>query len=81
MASKTRLTPETLEAIAERRGKPVPEMQTIPDTMVKNGQSGCLKEAGLTDACGSCSSDYGGCGKAFLILCNDDFLIPISRHK
>ncbi|MBI4830263.1 MAG: 4Fe-4S binding protein [Candidatus Lindowbacteria bacterium] len=38
MALKMRPMPETVKAVAERLGKPVPEMQKILDHMVKRGQ-------------------------------------------
>jgi electron transport complex protein RnfB len=46
IALKIRPVPETAEAIAERLGKPVPEMKTILDNMAARGQIGCFKMAG-----------------------------------
>jgi Pyruvate/2-oxoacid:ferredoxin oxidoreductase delta subunit len=46
MTLKIRPIPETVEAIAERLGKPVPEMQAILDNLVVKGQIGSLKIAG-----------------------------------
>jgi len=43
---KMRPMPETVEAAAERLGKPVSEMQAILDTMVKKGQIGSFKMFG-----------------------------------
>lgn len=45
-ALKLGLLPETIEAIAERFGKPVAEMQVTIDNMVRKGQVGYFKEAG-----------------------------------
>jgi Fe-S-cluster-containing hydrogenase component 2 len=42
-ALKIRPVPETVEAIAERLGRPVPEMQTVLDDMVEKGQIGSFK--------------------------------------
>ncbi len=38
--------PETVEVVAERMGKSVPETQTILDNMVEKGQIGSVKKAG-----------------------------------
>ncbi len=46
MALKMRLMPETVEAIAERLGKPVAEMQRILADMVEKGQIGPVKMFG-----------------------------------
>jgi len=46
MTLKIKPFPETVEAIAERVGKPVPEMQAILDNLVEKGQIGSLKMAG-----------------------------------
>ncbi|RJP16175.1 MAG: 4Fe-4S ferredoxin [Candidatus Abyssobacteria bacterium SURF_5] len=46
MALKLRPMPETVEAIAERLGKPVPEMQKTLDNMVEKGQIGSFKMFG-----------------------------------
>jgi NAD-dependent dihydropyrimidine dehydrogenase PreA subunit len=43
MALKLKPIPETVETVAQRLGKPVPEMRTILDDMAKKGQIGCLK--------------------------------------
>ena len=43
MALKIRPVPETVEAIAQRLGKPVPEMRVILDEMAGKGQIGCFK--------------------------------------
>lgn len=43
MALTIKPIPETVEAIAERLGKPVPEMQAILDDMVEKGQIGSFK--------------------------------------
>jgi Pyruvate/2-oxoacid:ferredoxin oxidoreductase delta subunit len=43
MALKIKPIPETVEAIAERLGKPVPEMQAVLDDMVGKGQIGSFK--------------------------------------
>ena len=43
MALKIKPIPETVEAIAQRLGKPVPEMQAILDDMVGKGQIGSFK--------------------------------------
>jgi Fe-S-cluster-containing hydrogenase component 2 len=46
MALKMRPMPETVEAIAERLGKPVAEMQKILDNMVEKGEIGSFKMFG-----------------------------------
>ena len=46
MALKIRPLPETAEAIAQRLGKPVPEMESILDDMVGKGQIGSFKHQG-----------------------------------
>ena len=46
MALKIRPIPETAEAIAQRLGKPVPEMEAILDDMVGKGQIGSFKHQG-----------------------------------
>ena len=46
MALMMRPAPETAEEIAERLGKPVVEMRTLLDDMVRKGQIGSLKMAG-----------------------------------
>ncbi|UCD56768.1 MAG: 4Fe-4S binding protein [Candidatus Hydrogenedentota bacterium] len=46
MTLKMRPIPETVEAVAGRLGKPVPEMQAILDNMVEKGQIGTFKMAG-----------------------------------
>ena len=43
MALQIKPIPETVEAIAERLGKPLPEMQAILDDMVEKGQIGSFK--------------------------------------
>lgn len=47
MALKIRPVPETVDAIAGRLGKTVPEMQAILDSMVKKGQIGSISAAGV----------------------------------
>jgi len=46
MALKIRPAPETVEAIAQRLEKPIPEMRSILDEMARKGQIGCLKLSG-----------------------------------
>lgn len=46
MALKIRPLPETAEAMAERLGIPLPELQPILDAMVKKGQIGSIKAQG-----------------------------------
>ncbi len=46
MALKIRPVPETVEAIAQRLEKPVPEMRSILDGMARKGQIGCFKLLG-----------------------------------
>ncbi len=46
MALKIRPIPETAEAISQRLGKPVPEMEAILDDMVGKGQIGSFKHQG-----------------------------------
>ena len=46
MALKMRTLPETVEQVAERLGKPVPEIQTVLDTMAEKGQIGSFKMFG-----------------------------------
>lgn len=46
MTLKMRPMPETVEAVAERLDKPVPEMQKILDNMVKKGHIGSFKMFG-----------------------------------
>jgi electron transport complex protein RnfB len=46
MALKIRPVPETVEAIAQRLGKPVSEMQSILDKMIQKGQIGSFKFLG-----------------------------------
>jgi Pyruvate/2-oxoacid:ferredoxin oxidoreductase delta subunit len=46
MTLKIKPFPETVEAMADRLGKPVPEMQAILDNLVEKGQIGSLKMAG-----------------------------------
>ncbi|RJP71662.1 MAG: 4Fe-4S ferredoxin [Candidatus Abyssobacteria bacterium SURF_17] len=46
MALKLRPMPETVEQIAERLGKPVPEMQKILDIMADKGEIGAFKMFG-----------------------------------
>jgi len=46
MTLKMRPMPETVEAVAERLGTPVPEMQAILDTMTEKGQIGSAKVGG-----------------------------------
>ena len=46
MALKMRSVPETVEQVAERLGKPVPEMQAILDNLVEKGQIGTFKMFG-----------------------------------
>jgi Pyruvate/2-oxoacid:ferredoxin oxidoreductase delta subunit len=43
MALQIKPIPETVEVIAERLGKPVPDMQAILDDMAKKGQIGAFK--------------------------------------
>ena len=43
MALKIKPIPETVETIAQRLGKPVPEMEAILDDMVGKGQIGSFK--------------------------------------
>ncbi len=43
MALDIRIIPETAEAMADRLGKPLDEMQTVLDTMVAKGQIGSAK--------------------------------------
>jgi electron transport complex protein RnfB len=47
MALKLKPIPETVEAVAERLGKPVSEMRAILDDMAKKGQIGCFKLFGV----------------------------------
>jgi len=47
MALKIRPVPEPAEAIAQRLGKPLPEMQEILDTMVRKGQIGSIAADGM----------------------------------
>jgi Na+-translocating ferredoxin:NAD+ oxidoreductase subunit B len=47
MALKMRPIPENVEAIAQRLGKPLPEMQAILDTMVQKGQLGSIGAGGV----------------------------------
>ena len=46
MALKIRPVPETVETIAQRLEKPVPEMRSILDEMARKGQIGCRKLLG-----------------------------------
>jgi len=47
MALKIRAVPEPAEAIAQRLGKPLEEMQAILDNMVRKGQIGSIAAEGL----------------------------------